>query len=57
METIPPEPRDAFGFVDVPKHVPVPVVSVHPILDQPEGLDQWIWNHFMEVRAEKARCA
>lgn len=53
MEGLAPEPLDAFAFVDVPKQAPAPVVAVHPILDQPEGLDQWIWNHFLEVRAEK----
>ena len=29
------------------------MVSCHPILDQIEGLDQWVWNRFLEVRAEK----
>lgn len=55
MESVQPEPRDAFGFVDAPKVPPVQVVSVHSILDHPEGLDQWIWNHFLEVRTDKAR--
>lgn len=54
MDHLAAHPRDPFGAADASiKAAPAAVVSVHPILDQPEGLDQWIWNRFLECRNEK----